>query len=221
MPLDPGSEFTPAAPESAAEHTAGPRIYGVIDVLRSDRIAGWAIDRSDSAAALDVDVLREGRVIRTVRADRHRADLEKGGIGTGRYGFRAEIAPPLEPGFEFTLVIVARAPDGASAALKRVGAAAGAQDPATRVLERIYERVAQLPTGAERPEAASVSADVGRLTLVVERIETAQGRIEAALASIEPSAPTVHGHGLRAIVFAALGVAVLSLSIGVYSLWAP
>ena len=61
-----------------AAEDIGPRIYGVIDVLRADRVAGWAIDRSDAAAALDIDILRDGRVIRTVRADRHRARTCRG-----------------------------------------------------------------------------------------------------------------------------------------------
>ena len=76
-----------------------------MDVIRPDRIAGWAIDRADSQAALEIDVRREGRLVATVRADRFRKDLERGSVGTGRYGFACELTPPLEPGFEFTVSV--------------------------------------------------------------------------------------------------------------------
>ena len=50
----------------------------------------------------------------TVHADRHRRDLERGGVGTGRYGFVCELDPPLQPGFEFTVSATARTADGAA-----------------------------------------------------------------------------------------------------------
>ncbi len=99
-------------PSGVDEATLGPRLYGVIDVIKPDRIAGWAIDRSDSQAALMIDIAREGVPVGTVRADRSRKDLERGGVGTGRYGFAFEMTPPLEPGFEFTVSATARAADG-------------------------------------------------------------------------------------------------------------
>lgn len=219
MHLESVADVAPA-PLPAADQSVGPRIWGVIDVLRVDRVAGWAIDRSDSGAALDVDILRDGRVVRTVRADRRRPDLEKGGIGTGAYGFRAEIEPPLEPGFEFTLAAIARAPDGAQSDLKRVGAAIQAHDATTLLLQRIYACVAGPASAAATPEPRPVAAEPDRLTQIVERIEMAQARIEAALAGIEPQAPTGGERGLRGLVFAALGVAILSLAAGFYSLWA-
>ena len=33
-----------------------PRLYGVIDLLRSDRVAGWVIDRTDPSRTAMVDV---------------------------------------------------------------------------------------------------------------------------------------------------------------------
>lgn len=216
MTPEPVADATPRPDPSAALAPVGPRIYGVVDVLRADRIAGWAIDRTDSAAALDVDIAREGRLVRTVRADRHRVDLAKGEVGTGNYGFRAEIEPPLEPGFEFTVTATARAPDGATAALARVGAALRTPDPATRLLERLFEEVARLAAG--RPDPAPPATDAGRLTEAIARIEVAQARIEAAIAQIEPP-PAPRAGGLGLIVVGTLGVAAASLGIGLYSLW--
>ncbi len=211
---DPAEEVTEGVPERS-----GPRIYGVIDVIRPDRIAGWAIDRTDSAAVLEVDVLREGRVVRTVLADRHRGDLEKGGIGTGRYGFRAEIEPPLDPGFEFTLAAIARAPDGAQGALKPVGAAARSPEAGARLLERIFEEVVRpAPVPAAAPQRPG--AEIERLEAAIGRIELAQARLEAALCAAEtPHAARPEG-GLRWIVAGALAVGLVSLGMGIYSLFA-
>jgi hypothetical protein len=211
-----------AAPPAAV--ATEPRIYGVIDVLRPERIAGWAIDRADSAAALEIDIYREGCLVATVRADRYRADLEKGGVGTGKYGFAAALTPPIEPGFGFTLEAVARAADEASGGLKRVGAAAEPVSPEHRVLERVFEEVLRL-RGAE---AASRRATTGseaeargeRLDRALERIEVAQARIEAALATVETPAPRDSG-GLGAIAICALAVALGSLGLGIYSMLHP
>ena len=62
----------PASPETRED--VGPGLYGVIDVLRADRVAGWVVDRRDSQAVVEVDIRREGRLIATVNADRSRRD---------------------------------------------------------------------------------------------------------------------------------------------------
>lgn len=54
---------------------SGSRLYGVVDVLRPDRAAGWAVDRSGASAAPDVEIRREGRRVATLRADRLPPDL--------------------------------------------------------------------------------------------------------------------------------------------------
>ncbi len=201
---------TPAAAAPAVPVEAGPRLYGVIDVLRADRIAGWVIDRTDAGAALDVDVRREGRLVATVRADRARPDLERTGVGTGRYGFACEIEPPLEPGFEFTLSAVARAADGASLELKRGGKAP--RDPERRLVERLYEEVAALRAAQAAPGDA--------LATVLERVELAQARIEAAITGIEPP-PAASLIGLRLLAIAALATGGLSLVVGLLSMLRP
>lgn len=221
MTAQPQIEVPPQADgdAGAALDANGPRIYGVIDAIRADRIAGWAIDRSDKAAALDIEILREGRPVQTVRADRHRADLEKGGIGTGNYGFRAEIVPPLEPGFEFTVTAVAFSPDGARGELKRVGAAVRAAEPDQRLLERIFAEVTRTaPAPVSAPVALGV--EVERLSDAVTRIELIQARLEAAMESIDTPAPKAPDNGLRRLVALALLVAGVSLGVGVYSLLA-
>lgn len=203
-------------PETAITEI-GPRVYGYFDLVRPDRVAGWAIDRASSAAAVDVEIHREGRLVATVRADRHRPDLEKGGVGSGDYGFVADIAPPLEPGFEFTLTAVARAADGTRGDLRRGGGKSGPVSPEQRVIERLFEEVLRI--GQLQARAAKTPADgLDRLAEMVGRVELVQIRLEAALARVEPVGTKASHGGLRGILFTTLAIALGSLGVGLYSL---
>ena len=202
----------PLEPAAAPVPDPGPRVYGVIDVLRPSRIAGWAIDRADSAAAVSIEIRREGAVVATVRADRHRRDLERGGVGTGRYGFVCELNPPLQPGFEFTVSATARTADGAACELRRAGAVDDEASAERRLMERIFALVSRVPD-----EAAGRQ---DKLKDAIDRLELVQARIEAALAAVEPPpAPAVAG--LRAIAWLAVAVALVSLGIGLVSMFQP
>lgn len=196
----------PVPAPDVAPGDGGPRLYGVVDAVKPDRIAGWVIDRRDSRAALDVEVRREGRLVATVKAARPRRDLEKAGVGTGCYGFACEIDPPIEPGFEFTLTVTARAADGTAEPLRRPVSQTGGPD--RRLLERVFEEI----RGAADPAA---------LREAVQRIELAQARIEAALAAIEPPAPPPVSTGLRLLVGVAIALAAASLGIGLVSMAMP
>lgn len=77
--------MTDQTPPSSA--TKEPRLYGVVDILRSDRVAGWVIDRTDPALCATVELRREGRLVATATASRPRKDLERQAVGTGAYGF--------------------------------------------------------------------------------------------------------------------------------------
>ena len=205
---------SPAPPE--AQGDAGPRLYGVIDVVRPDRIAGWAIDRTDSAAALSIDIAREGKLVGSVRADRPRKDLERGGVGTGRYGFVFDLDPPLEPGFDFTLAVTARAADGFTTELRRAGGGADA-DPHRRLLERTFDEVRRLAEAGGR-DAAAPGLDA--LTAVAHRLEVVQARIEATLSALSAPEPPSQT-GLRMLLAATLAIAIGSLALGVYSMLVP
>ncbi|MBP7241932.1 hypothetical protein [Amaricoccus sp.] len=208
----------PAEPSETAD--GGPRLYGVIDILRADRVSGWAIDRTDAAAAVETEVLREGVVVARVRADRERRDLARGGVGSGRYGFSVPIDPPLEPGFEFTLRVRVRSADGATAELRRAGATISAPDPDRRLLERIYEELRAL---AARPVPEPIPEPIPgpdhALIDLAARLELTQIRIEAALAAVEPP-PRRDAGGVRLVAGAALAIACGSLALGLFSLWA-
>ncbi len=198
-----------------AEAASGARINGVIDVPRPGRVSGWAIDRADPDAAVTVQIVREGRLIGEVRADDHRPDLERGGIGTGRYGFAFDLDDPLEPGFEFTIRAVARAEDGTSGELRQVGRAKPSEDPARRLAERGYEELCRLRASIGR-EPRNADAP---LREAMERIEVVQARIETALSTIEP--PQRSGtRGLAVAVAVSLLIGLASLGLGLWSIFA-
>ena len=194
------------APSAVVPVPAG-RIQGALDMVRPDRIGGWALDRTDRAASLEVDVFREGRRIATLRADRERLDLAKASDGSGRHGFALVLDPPLEPGFEFTVTAVARAADGTRSTLRRTGAAT---TPERRLLERLFDEVT-------RPREAL--AEAPGVADAVRSLEVTQARIEAALARLEAPKPAAAAE-LRWIVFAALATGIVSLALGLWSMFA-
>lgn len=184
------------------------RLYGVIDVLRANRVAGWVIDRADEAAAVRVDILRDGRPVASVVADRQRPDLQKGGIGTGRYGFLVPLDPPVDDGFEFTVSAVAHTADGHSLTLRPVPGTVPEVSPDRRLLQRLVEGVAELRAAQDRAAPAPGEA---ALATAVERIELVQARIEARLDALErPPAPSPTARfGLLSLAAVAVGAASL------------
>ena len=195
------------------EASTGARINGVIDVPQTGRVSGWAIDRGDPDAAVTVRIAREGCLVGEVRADSYRPDLERGGIGTGRYGFALDLVAPLEPGFEFTVTAMARADDGTSGELRRIGRAKAAEDPGRRLAERLFEELVRLrmAIGSEIRSADAPLCDA------IERIEVVQARIETALSTVEPPQRSDMG-GIVAAVTLSLLIGLASLSLGLWSL---
>ena len=138
------------------------------------------------------------------------------GVGTGRYGFACDLEPSLEHGFEFTVTATARASDGVSTELKRPGSKMPA-NPDRRLAERVFEEVMRLGQRSGEPESQSRTTP-DELREVVQNIEIAQARIEATLAAIEPMASPSQ-LGLKLILGVSLAVAVISLALGIYSMW--
>lgn len=70
---------------------------GHLDSIVGDAVAGWAFDAQTPDAAVDVTVTvvnkatGEVAATQTVTADEYREDLKNEGVGTGNYGFHAEI----------------------------------------------------------------------------------------------------------------------------------
>jgi len=202
------------APDSLPAAMPQTRLNGVVDVLRPNRIAGWAIDRSDSSASVTVDILRDGRPYCSVVANRHRPDLEGSGIGTGHYGFSAEIAPPLELGFEFTISAIARAADGETLKLRAVGGARHEVPADLRLLHQILTRLEET-----RPAEAAAAPDRAVIQEMLARIEVVQARCEAALARLEAVPTAAPDSRFRGLVYTAAALSVLSLALGIASFW--
>lgn len=196
------------------------RINGVLDVPRSGRVSGWAIDRADENAAVIVTILREGRVIGEVRADSHRPDLQRGGIGTGRYGFALDLEPPLDPGFEFTITAIARADDGASGEVRPVGRAKPSQDPDRRLAERTFSELTELRATLAQLVVNRDRGSEMRALEVLDRVEVVQARLERAVSTAEPSEGRPHGRALVIAVTLALLTGAGSLALGVFSMLA-
>jgi hypothetical protein len=56
-------------------------------------VEGWAQDEADAETPVALDVLRGGRRIGRVLANRYRADLRDAGLGSGCHAFRFALPP--------------------------------------------------------------------------------------------------------------------------------
>jgi glycosyltransferase involved in cell wall biosynthesis len=83
---------------------------GCLDIVRHDRIEGWAQDSSSNEPVL-LRILDNGIPIGEIRADGFREDLQIAGIGDGRHAFSYEFPLPLDAGRRHVIEI-RRADDG-------------------------------------------------------------------------------------------------------------
>ncbi|MTE01141.1 hypothetical protein GIY56_12665 [Paracoccus sp. YIM 132242] len=195
-----------------------PRLHGVIDILRTDRVAGWVIDRTDAARCASVDVRREGRLIGTVTANRPRKDLERQAVGTGSYGFAFTFDPPLEEGMEFTVVVTARSHDGVELPLQPAAGAAKAVTAEKKVLGRILSELVALRAEVDNLRLEEASAEKARACFQ-ERLELVQLRLESSIPAKDLPQRSSPGW-LVGIGVAGAILATGSLIAGLYSLWA-
>jgi hypothetical protein len=86
---------------------AAPGLKGSLDRAEAGRVEGWAQAEGHPEAPVCLDVLVDGVMAATVLANRHRPDLERAGLGSGRHAF--SLALDLPPGAE---VEVRRSLDG-------------------------------------------------------------------------------------------------------------
>lgn len=194
-----------------------PRLYGVVDVLRPDRVAGWVIDRTDAARCATVELRREGRLVATVPANRSRKDLERQAVGTGRYGFAIPLDPPLDEGMEFTISVTARSHDGQELSLQPAASAARTISPEKKALARVLAELSAVRADidAARRDFAAAEGDRARFQ---ERAELVQLRLESAIASVDvPQGTSSRWLAGVAVTGAILGLG--SMAVGLYSLW--
>lgn len=72
-------------------------LRGSIDTVHNGCCQGWALD-TKSASPVDVELFVDGRLVGRARADAHRDDLEREGLGDGRHGFAIEMPAALRDG---------------------------------------------------------------------------------------------------------------------------
>lgn len=194
-----------------------PHLYGVVDVLRADRVAGWVIDRTDAARCATVEVRREGRLIGTVTANRPRKDLERQAVGTGAYGFAFAFDPPLEEGMEFTVSVAARSHDGVELPLSLAASAAKSVSAERKALGRILAELSGLRADLDSLRQDMTLAENNRARFQ-ERLELVQLRLEER-ASAEAAPEGGPSPWLAAVALAGAAVALGSLGVGLFSLW--
>ncbi len=69
-------------------------LQGLLERVTDGWVYGWAWDRSQPNATLDLDIHIDGRLVTTLAADSYRPDLQEAGIGNGKHAFKTEL--PLE-----------------------------------------------------------------------------------------------------------------------------
>lgn len=208
-----------AEENALAETSRGPRLYGVIDVLRPDRVAGWVIDRTDAARCATVEIRREGRLIGTAAANRPRKDLERQELGTGSYGFAFAFEPPLEEGMEFTVAVNARSHDGVCVPLQPAAAAARSVSAEKRVLGRLLSATADLKADLEALRQAVSASEEGHAEQW-QRLELVQLRLESAIAAFD-TPPQGPPRWLSAVAILGAAIALVSLGVAALSMWMP
>ncbi len=71
-------------------------MIGNVDEWSRDSLQGWAWDPASPEKAVTVGVSVDGRPLTKVLANRFRADVQRAGFGTGRYGFSVDL-PDIGP----------------------------------------------------------------------------------------------------------------------------
>ena len=169
----------PQAATASAGPDAGPRsgearpqaerrpseLAGYVDAISGRRVFGWAWDRANPDARIELQVYAGARLLGTVTAARERPDLRENGIGDGRHAFEFELPEALDAAA--AIEVRATRPDTQeSVALGPPGGASGRDRPATA-------RPGSLPPAAADRLAASqqlLRRDLRSVLSAVERL---------------------------------------------------
>lgn len=157
-----------------------PEIQGRIDAVSGGRIYGWAWDRRNRDARLEIEVRLGDRSLGTTVADRERPDLAPNGIGDGRHAFELDLGG-LDPAQWDQVAAVVRPPAGGSPiALPRPSMA---EKEAERVVAPALMRMAQVleavGSGQRKAAAAHAQALAGVRELVEQNRMAHDGRLAA------------------------------------------
>lgn len=205
MPPDPIVDGKPGTPTAPLALAAPPSIAGYIDAIKGLKVSGWAWNRADPAAALEIEVRRDGKVVALGRADKFRADLEKAGVGDGRHAFEIMLETPIAPGGGHAIEAFAMCPGLAQPVplVNRNAAAPGSERggvpamPAEfrqwvdqvaavqRTFEATVRSVIDDVRAAEARATSRPAAELRALTAAVEHLHGAVGEIAKQLQGLE------------------------------------
>ncbi|MBX3516875.1 MAG: hypothetical protein KF815_08035 [Rhodospirillales bacterium] len=161
MPPEAVVDAKPAALAAPVAPAAAPAISGYIDAAKGLKVSGWAWNRADPTAVLEIEIRRDGQVAARGRADKFRADLEKAGVGDGRHAFEVMLETPIAPGEGHAIEAFAVCP--------------GLATPAP-----LINRTADV-LGRERGEAAAMPADLRQW---MDQVASVQRTFEATLRAV-------------------------------------
>lgn len=203
MPPEAGADAKRPAPVALA---APPAIAGYIDAAKGLKVSGWAWNRADPAAALEIEIRRDGKVAGLGRADKFRADLEKAGVGDGRHAFEILLETPIAPGDGHLIEAFAHSP-GLARPVPLVNRTVAVLDGSERVgapampadFRQWVDQVAHLQQGfeaalrsviddvraAEARANSRGAAELQALTAAVESLHGAVGEIAGQLRGLE------------------------------------
>lgn len=149
-----------ATRQQQAVEAAGP-ISGRLEGFKAGEIFGWAFDRTDPAAHVDVMVELDGTPIAKVTASEPRADLARAGLGSGDHGFRWSIPSDL---YDKTFDSIAVKAVGYDAYLRGVMDKASIADP-RRLLAVADAKATSAPDrNLREPEPSSASGTQAALS---------------------------------------------------------
>jgi hypothetical protein len=144
----------------ASSRPADEPVAGFIDRVYDRRITGWAWNRTEPDAILEVEIRLDEIPIATARSDRLRRDLVRRGYGDGRHGFDVRLSEMLPADARGRLAAIAILPDGG------------------RV--RLGNRAAELATPETAPEAV-VAAVPDALRAWLADFQAVQRQLESSL----------------------------------------
>ena len=114
------ASVAPSANRQPTDHAprddspSGHTIQGFIERIEPQRVSGWAWDRLAPEDALEIEILLDGKILATTRADRFREDL-KIATGDGCHAFQVFFEDPVPEQTRHRVTGVARSrPDGAA-----------------------------------------------------------------------------------------------------------
>lgn len=150
-PASASPEQVPADHDTRAKAPSGhavqevQTIQGFIERIEPQRVSGWAWDKLEPEIFLEIEIVLDGKILATTRADRFREDL-RSATGDGRHAFQAFLDDPLSEQMKGAITAVARSRhDG----------------PATRLVNLVCDRVGPSLSESAAP-ALATPADAAR-----------------------------------------------------------